>query len=106
MKKTWVLAFVLAGFSVASAKTYSITISDPCLAGKVQVQPGDYSLKLERTTAVFTNQDTGKKFEANVSVQNADRKFDQTAIDMKKVADGEQIEEIQLGGTRMDIKFN
>ena len=106
MKTTWVLALVLAGFSVASAKTYSITIYDPCLAGKVQVQPGDYRLKLEGTTAVFTNEDNGKKFEANVSVQNVARKFDQTAIDMKKVSGGEQIEEIQLGGTRMDIKFN
>jgi len=106
MRKTWLLALLLAGFSVASAKTYSITIYDRCLAGNVQVQPGDYRLKLEGTTAVFTNQDTGKSFQANVSVQNVPRKFDETAIDMTKVAGEERIEEIHLGGTRMDIKFN
>jgi hypothetical protein len=106
MKKTWLLALLLAGFSVASAKTYSITIYDRCMAGKVQVQPGDYRMKLEGNTAVFTNQDNGKKFEANVSVQNVPRKFDQTAIDMTKVAGEEKIQEIHLGGTRMDIKFN
>lgn len=29
MTKKWLLAFALAGFSVASAKTYTITIYDP-----------------------------------------------------------------------------
>jgi hypothetical protein len=106
MKKTWLLALALTAFSVASAKTYNITIYEPCLAGNVQLRPGDYRLKLEGATAVFTNQDNGKNFEANVNVQNTKRKFNQTAIDTKKVAGVEKIEEIHLAGTRMNIKFN
>ena len=47
--------FALASIAFAGSKTYDITISKAAKAGTVELAPGAYQLKVDGTTAVFTD---------------------------------------------------
>ncbi len=87
----------LAG--IASAKSYDIVLSAPAKAGSVQLAAGEYSLKVEGSNAVFTNVETGKKITAPVKLQNASKKFEQTAVDSDHQNGTDVIKDIELGGS-------
>jgi hypothetical protein len=91
----------LALAGIASAKSYDIVLSSPAKAGSVQLAAGEYSLKVKGNSAVFTNVETGKSVSAPVKVENATKKFDQTAVD----STADQITAIELGGstTKLDM---
>ena len=95
----------LALASIASAKTYDLTLSAPANAGSVQMAAGEYSMKVLGGFAFFTNVDTGKKFIAAVKVEDAGKKFDGTAVDCSS-KDGEtQITAIELGGSSTKLEL-
>lgn len=106
MKTKWLLAFALAGLSIASAKTYSINIDQPYVVAGVQLKPGDYRLNLEGSKAVFTRGGKKTAAEAKVTVENSPKKFNYTSIASKLAGGQNQIESISLGGTRMKLDFN
>jgi hypothetical protein len=106
MLKKWLLAFVFAGLSVASAKTYSVTLASPVTVGNKQLRPGDYKVKLNGSTAVFTNTETRKTLEANVKVEQANRKFNQTAVESTKTGGVDRLNAIELRGTSTKLEFN
>jgi hypothetical protein len=45
--KNLLLAFTLLGVSIASAKTYSITLTSPAAIGNSQLKSGEYKLELK-----------------------------------------------------------
>jgi hypothetical protein len=106
MTKKWLLTFALAGLSVASAKTYTITVYEPLVVAGTQLKPGQYKLSLENSKAIFTNDRHKTVAEAKVTVQNSAKKIDTTAIESKLVGQQNQLEGIALGGTRMKLEFN
>ena len=105
MMNKWLVILALAGASVVSAKSYSVTIVDPSTVHNVRLNPGDYRLKLDGSNAVFTDAD-GNHYTAPVSVQQATKKFDNTEVETEKVAGQDRIEEIRLSGTKMKLEFN
>lgn len=106
MNKKLLLAFALAGLSTASAKTYTITLSDPSVVGSTHLKPGDYKLQIEGSKAIFRDSTNHKAAEVNVKVQNFKKKFEQTEIQTKKVDGAQQVEEIRLGGARTALDFD
>jgi hypothetical protein len=96
----------LALAGVLSAKSYDIVLSAPTKAGSVELKPGEYSLKVKGTNAVFTNVETGKSFTAPVKVQQANKKFDNTSVDTQKESNGtEDMKTIELGGSTTQLQL-
>jgi hypothetical protein len=105
--KSLLMVGVLALFtlSLASAKTYEITLSSASKVGNTQLAAGSYKLKVDGTTATFTNVDTSKQVTAPVKVDTGDKKYEVTAIDSSKSGDVEQINAIELGGSKTKLEF-
>jgi hypothetical protein len=91
----------LALAGIATAKSYDIALSAPEKAGSVQLAAGEYSLKVQGNNAVFTNVETGQKVVATVKVQDAGKKFGQTAVDTT----GDHITAIELGGSNKKLEM-
>ena len=77
----WLIAFALLGISVAGAKTYDITLSDPSTVGKLNLQAGQYELTVKASTAIFRDVKTGQSFETTAKVEQAPKKFRDTEVE-------------------------
>jgi hypothetical protein len=103
--KSLLLIGTLALAGIASAKTYDLTLAAPANAGSVQMAAGAYSVKVMGGFAFFTNVNTGKKFIAPVTVEDAGKMFDTTAVD-RNTKDGEdRITGIELGGSSTKLEL-
>jgi hypothetical protein len=103
--KSLLLIGTLALASIASAKTYDLTLSAPSNAGAVQMAAGAYTVKVMGGFAFFTNVDTGKKFIAPVKEEDAGKKFGTTAVECT-TKDGEsQITSVELGGSSTKLEL-
>jgi hypothetical protein len=96
---------LLAGLAVASARSYTITLSETATVGNAVLKPGDYKLEVNDQTAVIRQ---GKvQTESPVKVEEGDTKFATTAVRYVSSADGKvHIQEIRLGGTKTKLVFN
>jgi len=103
--KSLLLIGTLALASIASAKTYDLTLSAPANAGSAQMAAGAYSVKVLGGFAFFTNTDTGKKFIAPVKVEDAGKKFETTAVDCNSKGGEDQITAIELGGSSTKLEL-
>jgi hypothetical protein len=106
-KKLSLLAAVLtlATISFASAKTYQISITHPSVAGKQELIPDEYRVKVDGTNATFTDLRTSKSFVVPVKIETGDRKFKMTAVDSTTEGSSERIKSIELGGSSTRIDF-
>jgi predicted component of type VI protein secretion system len=89
----------LSSLGIASAKSYTITLSEPVMAGTTQLKPGQYNVKLKGNQAVLTNTEGDKPVTVNVHVAQSDKKFDQTAVETTKNNGMDSIKSINLGGS-------
>jgi hypothetical protein len=106
MKKSWILVGALALSSViASAKSYDIILATPAMAGNVQLKAGEYKLKVDGTTATFTDVQKLKSFSVPVKIAQAPAKFDTTAVDTDKQTGTDKIKTIELGGSNTQLEF-
>jgi hypothetical protein len=105
--KSVLLAGVLAitSLSLASAKTYEISLAGPSKAGSVTLKPGQYRLKVDGANAIFTEVETSKQFTVPAKVQTSDKKFDDTRVDAEKNSGTDVIKDIELGGTKTKLEF-
>lgn len=97
-------ALALSTLSIASAKSYEILLPTAAQAGSVQLAPGQYTLKVQGSNAVFTNVQTNHSFVAPVKVETT-QKHEQTAVETKKDTDGQHITTIDLGGSAQTLEF-
>ena len=104
MKLRTVVMFTMLGLSIASAKTYQVTIDNEMKAGSVTLKPGTYNMKVDASKVMFTD-NAGKSVEATGKVVTGDKKFDNTMVDSKQVNGVAEIKEIDLGGTKTKIQF-
>jgi hypothetical protein len=93
------------GLSIASAKSYDITLSETTRAGAAQLAPGTYKVKVEGSSAVFTDM-KGNKTSTPIKIENTDRKHDLTAVETTKSNDGAKMQSIELGGSTETIEFS
>ena len=99
------ILFTVLGLSVASAKTFEITLDTAAKAGSVELKPGKYNLVLMEDSKVkFTNAN-GQALETSAKMSTAEKKFSATQIDLKQINGTAQINEIDLGGTKTKIQF-
>jgi hypothetical protein len=103
--KSLLMIGALALASIASAKSYDIVLASPAKAGNLQLGAGQYTLQLKGTSAVFTNVETGKSFTAPVKVENAGKKFQNTAVDTENANGTDQIKKIELGGSSTALQL-
>ena len=89
---------------LASAKTYTFTISEPATAGSAQLKPGEYKLKLDGTQVVLID-NGGKQIDTTAKVETADRKFNQTSISISTADGSNRIISIELGGSTNRVVF-
>lgn len=101
MFKKTLFVFASLALAVASAATsYNVTFYQPVKINGSELQPGDYKLELKNNTAVIKQ---GKKIvEAPATVENENQKYKQTVVRLN----GDQVDEIRLGGTEMRVVFD
>lgn len=97
-------AIALVSVSLASAKSYSIRISDHVQAGPVQLQPGEYKVKIEGSKVVLLD-NRGRAIEAPAKVEEADQKFPYSSVATSRTEGGTRLNWIGLGGTKTRIVF-
>jgi hypothetical protein len=107
MKKTFVLSIVLSlsSFLFAGTKSYQVVFTSTAKIGSIKLAPGEYSVKVDGTNAIFTNTTNSKKFTAPVKVENGTKKFQVTAVDSTKDGDSENVKAIELGGSTTTLEF-
>jgi len=106
MKKLLAMgALTLFSLSILSAKTYQITITAPTKAGSVQLKPGEYKLKVDGSNATFTEVNSYKSVTTPVKVENGDKKYDDTRVQITKDGATDKLEDIELGGSKTKLEF-
>jgi len=102
--RKFVFLFMVLAVSVASAKTYSITLFQPSVVGGTELKAGNYKLDLTDTKVVISR--GGQKVESAVKVENGGDKFRSTTV-RYATSDGKYtIQEIRLGGTTTRLVFD
>ena len=106
MKSKFLIGFALLGLSLASAKSYEISVDNVTKAGDLQLQPGLYKVSVDGSKVKFTSEDSGKAVETTATVDSSNKsKFSSTALETEQVNGMTTIHEIDLGGTLTTIKF-
>jgi hypothetical protein len=101
--KRLLLVFAIVGLAMASAKTYTISLTQPAVLGDMQLDPGTYNVEVVDQKAVITN---GRMHgEAPVKVETADMKYNSTSVRFSN-ADGKMhLQEIHVGGSKTKLVF-
>jgi hypothetical protein len=102
--KNFLLAFTLLGASIASAKTYSITLTSAAAIGNSQLKSGEYRLELKGDRVLVKGDKVADEFP--VQVENEARKFENTSVTTSSASGSNRIEEIHLGGTTVKLVFS
>ena len=104
--KKFLLGFAVLGLSLASAKSYEISVDTVSKVGDLQLKPGLYKVSVDGTKAKFTSEDSGKSVETNATIEsNGKSKFDATSLETEQLNGVTTIHEIDLAGTVTKIKF-
>jgi hypothetical protein len=103
--KSLLLIATLALAGIANAKSYTIILSAPAMAGSVRLAAGEYSMKVQDNNAVFTTVQNGKSFTIAVKTETTDKKFDVTALVTDSKDGDSYITSVQLGGSRTKIEL-
>ena len=106
-RNAWIptIALALAAVPLANAKSYDINLDTAVKAAGQQLAPGAYSLKLQGSNAILTSSDTGKRFTVPVTVKKVEKKFSNTAVEMRNTNGADRINAIDLGGSNVELNF-
>jgi hypothetical protein len=97
--------FLVAGLAVASARSYTVSLTKPNMIGATELKPGDLKIEVNGEKAILRQ---GKmEAESPVKVEEGDTKFNDTTVRYVGNADGKRhIQEIRIGGTRTKLVFS
>jgi len=87
-----------------AASSYHVTISNPTWVAGNELKPGDYRVEIQDGKAMFKEGKTTVEVPAKLAT--ADKKYPTTATRSDDVNGKQQLQEIQLGGTKTSILFN
>ena len=102
--KRLLFTLALVGASLASAKTYTVRLSDPAAIANHQFKTGEYRLEINGDHVLLKGEKT--VVELPVQIENEARKFDNTTVTVSTQGGSAQIQEIGIGGTRTKLLFN
>lgn len=100
-----IAALAVASLSVASAKSYEITLPNAAVAGSTELRAGHYRLKVNGAYAEFLNLDNEHTIMVPVKLESAAGKFDNTAVNCKSENGVSQIQAIELQDTNSRLEF-
>ncbi|MGC9973344.1 MAG: hypothetical protein ABSE56_22435 [Bryobacteraceae bacterium] len=100
MKKT-IFAVMTLTLSMASAKTYPVTLYRTAVVAGTVLQPGEYVLDLKNTTAVLKRDKV--IVQCPVKVEKVGRKFEIPSIRYAQRDGKNYLQEIRLGGTDLKV---
>lgn len=99
-------AFLFMSEPARADSSYRVTMREKTKVGSIQLKPGEYSLAVRDSKVRFTDQNTGKVFEVDATIDNsAEAKYQHTSIDSRIVDGTRQVTEIHLAGTKTKLKF-
>lgn len=93
------------GLSIASAKTYDITLDNTSKAGNVTLKPGRYQVAVDASKVRFRQMNSGKSMQTEGKLVNSEKRFQNTTVNASKEGAVSEIHEINLGGTATKIVF-
>jgi hypothetical protein len=76
------------------------------MVGNTQLPAGQYTLKVEGSNAVITNDEDYKSVTAPIKIENVDKKYDETAVVTIRKGDARHVTVIELGGSKTKLDFN
>jgi hypothetical protein len=83
--------------AVGYAATYNVTLMKPTVISGKTLQPGEYKVEVNDSTAVIRH---GKQsVEAKVKTESADKKFNSTTLKYLKDGEAYKLQEIGIGGS-------
>ena len=100
-----VTALAVSTMAIASAKSYDIQLLSATKAGNLQLKAGEYKLKLEGKSVIFTQVNSSNSFTTTAKIEAGAQKFDETRVETKKQGDSQILQEIDLGGSRTKLEF-
>ncbi|MCL4402110.1 MAG: hypothetical protein M1436_05535 [Acidobacteria bacterium] len=104
MTKKLLLAFATLALTVASAKTYSLTLYQAVTLSGHELQAGQYKVELNGEKVVLRS--GRESTEAAVKVETGANKFSSTSVRFDSADGKNRIQEIRLGGTKMKLVVN
>ncbi len=105
MSRKWLVIFTLLSASVAAAKDFTVSISRAFQVGTTPLKAGEYRLKLEGTKVTLIDKKNHPAAEAEVTVEQTEKKTPQTTV-FTHVENGvNQIQSIDLGGSTTRLVF-
>lgn len=94
----------LVAGTVPGTKQYTVNFSQPIQVGTVKLTAGEYKVKVDGVTAIFT--DSKKKtYSAPVKVETVTKKTPATSIETKLVNGNQQLDAIDIGGAEFKLVF-
>jgi len=107
MKKTFVLGVVLSLSSLcfAGQKSFDVVFSGPAKVAGQDLKAGNYKVKVDGNTAVFTDQNSQKAVTAPVKIETGAKKFKFTAVDASKEGEVSNVNAIEIGGSTTRLEF-
>jgi hypothetical protein len=101
------MAAVLTIFclTLASAKTYDISLTSPAKVGDVQLKAGEYRMQVAGNKATFTDVATLKTYTTEIKIENSDTKFDGTKVNTTMDGATAVVKDIEIGGSKIRIDF-
>jgi len=107
MKKSFVLGVLLSLSSLAFAgqKSFTVVFDKAATVGSAKLAPGEYKVKVDGSNAVFTDSKY-KSVSTAVKVENAEKKFRDTAVDSVTTGDAQTVTAISVGGTTTKLDFS
>jgi hypothetical protein len=103
MKKLILTALVCA-VSLASAKTFNLTLHQPSIVSGTELAPGNY--KAEVTDDKLVIRSRKQTVETAVTVENEAKKFNSTTVRYLNGDGKYRVQEIRVGGTNMKLVVN
>jgi hypothetical protein len=100
----YLLAFGTFALGIAMAATgHRVVISNPTWVNGNELKPGEYRVEVQGDKVMITGQNNS--IEVPGTLQTDGKKYSDTALRSETVNGKQQLEEIDLGGTKTSIHF-
>lgn len=103
MIKRFLMLCAVAGVSLASAASHTVTFVQATIGKSQAVKAGDYRLDLKENSVVIVS--GNKKIEVPAKIENGSTKFKRTQVIYHQDEGKFVVHEIQVGGTTETVTF-
>lgn len=102
---TWTLAVSSLMAGTAGGKTYRFNLAAASSLAGNQLAAGEYTVAVNTASVRIVESRTGKAIEVPAKVENAEKKFNSTAVSTEQINGASEVRGIRLGGSKIQIEF-